>query len=215
MFEFLANLLLAIVWGALGLIALLAGRKYLWLLLGVAGLVVTAQVLAAFYGYANAWGLVTKLELVPILISVAFGVLAMALGRHNRDAAITFIGFAVGVFVASWFDQLIFFISGRAETDSAPWWLFLVFLAAGLLGVWIIRRGAEQELILVSVIIGVKTITDALNLPAESNITAVVILSLALVGIVVQYAALLREQPPELRVIQPVPHPVSEELPYS
>jgi len=48
-------------------------------------------------------------------------------------------------------------------------------------------------MVLISVIIGVEIIYAALNLNPSSSITAVVLLSLALVGMVVQYAEYARQ----------------------
>jgi hypothetical protein len=68
--------------------------------------------------------------------------------------------------------------------------------------------------ILISVIIGARTITNGLNLDNTNSFTAVIALGLGLTGVVIQYASYLREQPRLGRQLPPVPHPVSEELPY-
>ena len=68
------------------------------------------------------------------------------------------------------------------------------------MGVWLTRRYGDEILIIITVVIGVEIIYRALSLESSSSFTAVIILSLCLVGVVVQYADYLRL----LRVAAPI-----------
>ena len=213
MAEFLINALVTIAIVGLGGLLLLAGRTYLWVLLGVGGLIITAAAIAELRSYPDMWAIIRDVIWIPLLISISVGALGVYLAKTHRKLAIDVIGFGAGVFVATWFDEIFLALSGRTQ-DESTWWMALILLAAGIIGIWLTRQDPEGSLILISVIIGVYTISSGLNLDRSSSLTAVLTLGLALTGVVVQYASYLREHPRIGRQLPPVPHPVNEELPF-
>ncbi len=207
------NFLLTVIFLGIGGILLLAGRKYLWVLLGGGSLLILATVLAEVQGYPDAWSLVEERLWISLLLSLGAGAVGVYISQRFEKLAVDIIGFAVGVFVATWFDEILLVLNGQTEGEFT-WWVGLIFIGAGILGVWITRQDPDQALILISVIIGARTIESGLKLDGTKSITAVIILGLGLTGVVVQYATLLRERPRLGQQLPPVPHPVSEELPY-
>jgi hypothetical protein len=197
----------------LGGILLLTGRKYMWILLGAGGFLIAAALTAEIQGYPNSWSLIEEGQWISLLIAVGIGALGVYVGQHYEHLSVDIIGFAIGVFVATWFDEVLLVLNGQ-DTNDFTWWVALIFIAAGFVGVWVTRQDPEQALILISVLIGARTISDGLNLDQTKNMTAVITLGLALTGVVVQYASLLRERPRIGQQLPPVPHPISEELPY-
>jgi hypothetical protein len=196
-FESVVNFIWAIVGTLFGGYILLFGRKALWATLGVIGLVVSANLLAIFVAGAdrgwdlfrlNAWGLVG--------IAVVFGLLGILLSRFKPDLAVGIIGFVAGADIALWLYEISAYVITEVAQLSESlavgigWVLILI---GGLLGFWLIRRYRDEVLILVTVIIGTELINDALQFNGSSSLSAIIILSLALVGILVQYAEYLRE----------------------
>ena len=213
MLDFLVNFLLTLIFLGLGGVLLLAGRHYLWILLGAGGLLVTATLAAEIQGYENAWSLIEEGEWIALLIALLIGVLGVYIGKNYERLSVDLIGFAVGLFIATWFDEILLVMNGQ-DASEFTWWLALLFIGAGILGVWITRQDPDQAVILISVIIGANTISDGLHLDETRSITAVISLGLTLTGVVVQYASYLRERPRIGQQMPPVPHPISEDLPY-
>jgi peptidoglycan/LPS O-acetylase OafA/YrhL len=207
------NFLLIVVFIGLGGVLLLAGRHYLWILLGAGGFLITLALAAEIQGYMNSMALMEENDWISILIALGLGAGGVLIGRNYKSLSHDIIGFSVGLYIASWFDEILLVLNGQEQNDFT-WWVLLVFIGFGILCVWITRQDPEQSMILISVIIGANTIIEALNLDQASSFTAVIALSLALTGVVVQYASYLRERPRLGRQLPPVPHPVSDELPY-
>ena len=69
-----------------------------------------------------------------------------------------------------------------------------MIVIGGLLGLWLVRRHRDEALILITMLIGVQLIQDAAGLNPDSSWTAILIITLALAGILAQYAVYLREQ---------------------
>ncbi|MFN2117902.1 MAG: DUF4203 domain-containing protein [Candidatus Promineifilaceae bacterium] len=197
----------------LGGLLLLAGRKYTWILLGAGGFLITAAIIAELINNSDTYTLVQDKVWIALLIALGIGVLGVIIARNYTSIAYDIIGFATGLYLVSWFDEILLFLNGQ-EKNEITWWLVLLFIAAGIVCVWITRKDPEEAVILISVIIGARTITNGLNLDNTNSFTAVIALGLGLTGVVIQYASYLREQPRLGRQLPPVPHPVSEELPY-
>jgi hypothetical protein len=204
---------LTVVFLGLGGILLLAGRQYLWILLGGGGFLIAAAIAAEFEGLANDWALVQELQWLPLLFALVVGILGIYIGRRYKNLAADLIGFGVGVLIATWLDEILLVMNNQ-EASELTWWVILLFIVAGFIGVWITRQDRDQALILISVIIGSNTIINVLDLDQSKNYTAVISLSLALTGVVLQYAAYLRENPRIGKQLPPVPHPFNDELPY-
>lgn len=214
--EFLLTIVyfvLTVTFLALGGLLLLAGRKYVWILLGAGGFIVAATLAAEVQGYENAWALVQEGLWISLLIAVGVGALGIIISQHYVSLSVDIIGFAIGLFIATWFDEILLVLNEQ-DSGEFTWWVALLFIGAGLVGIWVTRRDPDQAMILISVLIGANTIGNGLNMDQSSNWTAVITLGLALTGVVVQYAALLRERPRLGQQLPPVPHPISEELPF-
>lgn len=211
--DILMRFALAILGIVIGGSMLLFGRKYYWALLGVMMLFLGANLLATYKGLENPWLLITAGNWVEILIALAIGLAGLLVGRWDKDIALTLIGFSAGAYIASFFDRILLYMSGQTDI-TLTWWLVLLFGLAGILGIYLIRRSPDEALVLISVVLGTSVITSALNLSDESSFTAVITLSLALVGILFQYAAYMKETGPSRRILGPVPAAASEDLPY-
>jgi hypothetical protein len=207
------NFVLTVTFLVLGGMLLLAGRKYTWILLGAGGFLVSATIAAEIQGLTNGWALLQEGKWLSLLIAFGIGALGILVSQNYKSLAIDLIGFAVGLYIASWFDEILLVISGENSSDFT-WWVAMIFLAVGLAGIWATRRDPDQALILISVLIGASSIANGLNLDSASSFTAVITLGLALTGVVVQYATLLRERPRLGQQLPPVPHPISEEIPF-
>ena len=75
----------------------------------------------------------------------------------------------------------------------AIWIGLLVLLVGGLLGLWLVHAARDEALILITTLVGVQLIQDAIHLSRTSSLAAIVMSTLALAGVLVQYAAYLRE----------------------
>ena len=196
--ESIVNLIWAIVGTVMGGYILLFGRKALWATLGVISLVVSANLLAIFVLNADrGWDLVRLNAWVLFLIAIGIGVLGLILGRFKPDLAVGVIGFVAGADIILWLYEISAYII--TEVAQLPDGLavgigWVLIILGGCLGYWLIRRYRDEILILVTVIIGTELIDDALQFNGNSSFSAIVILSLALIGILVQYAEYLREK---------------------
>jgi hypothetical protein len=197
----------------LGGLLLLAGRKYRWILLGAGGFLITAALVAELQLNSNAFTLVQDKLWIALLIALGVGILGVIIAQKFERISFDIIGFAAGLYIATLFDEILLFLNDQ-EKGQITWWLVLIFLAAGIISVWLTRKDPEEAVILISVVIGARTIAEGLNLDQTNSFTAVVTLGLGLTGVVVQYASYLRERPRIGGQLPPVPHPISEDLPY-
>lgn len=195
--DFIQNLLLTIVWLIFGGYILFWGRRALWATLGVIGLVVAARLLAIFVAGADtglalielqAWGLVA--------IAVAVGVLGGLIGRYRPGLAVGVIGFAAGADIALWLYEIAAYLVtdvAQLPEQAVPWIALGLIVLGGLLGLWLVRSYRDEALILITMLVGIQMIQTALGLNSASSLTAIILLSLALAGVLVQYANHLRE----------------------
>jgi len=190
----LTRISLAILGALLGGGILLFGRKYYWALLGVVITFLFGFFLANFEGLEHEWQLLISGEWVSLLIALVAGGIGVLVGRWNRSVALAAIGFTAGAYIATYSNQLLLYLTGQTGA-GLTWWLLLIFVAAGVLGAYFTRRNPDEALILISVTLGTAIVARALNLSTESSWTAVITLSLALVGVVLQFAVYVREQP--------------------
>ncbi|MCA9948550.1 MAG: hypothetical protein KDE48_02805 [Anaerolineales bacterium] len=198
MLNLLLNLLLTIIGIIIGGTILLGGRRWLWVTLGIVAAAGTANLLAAFFISSNSsgWDIVVNRDWLLLVIALAAGLVGYVLGRNYLDTAVAVIGFIAGASAALWFIEIIYYIVAQVEgvPDSAAAWLIMVVLiAGGTLGLMLTRHFPEDALILISVYIGVDIIGQTLDLKPSGNLTALIMLSLGLVGMVVQYADYLRQ----------------------
>lgn len=196
MIAFLLNVILIIVGLVIGGTVLLAGRRLPWVSLAIIGLAATGNLLAALVvGLDSGWDLVRQGEW--LLVGVAFAVAALGwyVGQTRQEVGAALIGIVAGVDIALWLREIIQYFStevGATTTETAVLLNLPAMLIGGLLGWWLIRSYRDEALILVTVVLGVEIIFLSLRLNSDSSLTAVLLLSLALAGVVVQYADYLR-----------------------
>ena len=190
------------IYGIIGVlfggIILFDGRRKLWATLGIVSLTVSARTLAIF-----AAGLESGRELIEFqqwnlaAIAITIGIVGIVLGWLAPNLSVLIIGFAAGADVALWFYQissyLVIDVAQMSERAAQVVGLGIIIIG-GLLGLWVVRRSRDEALILITMLIGVQLIQDAVGLNLDSSWTAILIITLGLAGILTQYAVYLREQ---------------------
>lgn len=194
--EIILKLGLAFVLVLAGAYILFAGRRALWATLGILALWATANILAVLVaGVSNGRELLAIQDWTLVGIALAAGLLGMLFGRFLPGLAMSLIGFIAGADVALWlYDIAAYMITDLANLSEQTALIagVVLILIGGLLGLWFIRKTRDEGLILISMIIGVELIQDALRLDPSSSWTAIAILSLALAGVLVQYTDYMR-----------------------
>jgi len=206
---FLVNLILSILGIVLGGYILLAGYRRLWVSLGVIGFTATANLLAILLASADSgWDLADQRRWLFLIAAGGVGALGLVIGRSRPEVAVTLVGFSAGVDMTLWLHNIwsyVFTTNTGLSEPTALWLLLVLGVVGGLLGLWLTRRYGEELLILITAVIGVEIIYLSLGLKQESSFTAVIILSLALVGVVVQYANFQRHAKAEASFRPPEP----------
>jgi MFS family permease len=194
--ELILKLGLALVTTLAGAYILFAGRRALWATLGILALWVTANLLAVLVaGVSNGQELLALQDWTLLGISLAAGVLGMLIGRFLQGLAMSLIGFIAGSDIALWlYDIAAYVVTDLANLSEQTALIVGValILIGGLVGFWFIRKTRDEGVILITMIIGVEVIQDALGLNTASSWTAIFILSLALAGVLVQYTDHMR-----------------------
>lgn len=202
---------LSFAFAFLGGYILFRGRRDLWVTLGVMALVVTADLLAVLVvGGSRGMDLFAAQEWTLLGIALLAGVLGMVLGRFQPGIAASVIGFIAGADVIMWLYDIVAYLFTDLANLSQQTTLIIgvvLIIIGGLLGIWVVRQARDEALILFTMIAGVILIQDALHLDKSSGLTAVIIVTLALAGVMVQYANYLRET----KEIQPLDEPVMAE----
>ena len=208
MLDFLLSILFIIIGLALGFYLLLLGRRAMALTTAIVCLAATGGLLALIFQGENAiWSLTEEREWILLGIAVAAGIVGGILGARAEHIAASVVGFAAGGFIALWFYDIAHHIVvdiGHWSEQTAFWVGVAIVIIGGLIGLYLTRRSEDVALILISVFVGTDFIVRALHLSPEWSITAVITISLALFGLVVQYAQYLREIKAEM------PHFVAE-----
>jgi hypothetical protein len=203
--DFILNVLGSLLGVILGGYILLYGRRALWATLGIVGLAATANLLAVLVaGVDSGWELINLQDWTLLGIALAVGVVGLVLGRVTPALAAMLIGFVAGTDLALWlYDILSYLITGVAQlSDQIALWIGLVIIVVGgLCGLWFVRKYRDEVLILITMLLGLEMIGLGLGLSTSSSWTAVIALSLALLGVIWQYADYLRE----LKVTSPDP----------
>ncbi len=193
----LLNLLFSVLSVAAGGYILLFGRRQLWASLGVIGLLVTATVLAKFVvGAEEARDLVTMREWLYIGISLLVCLAGVSLGRARPALAGQVLGFLAGAEIALWFFGIARYLTtlvGELPEQTAMIVGISLAILVGLGGLWLVRKSRDEALIIITMLIGVELVLRGLRLDRDSSLTAVILLSLGLFSLVVQYADYLRE----------------------
>lgn len=194
---FLINTFTTIFLLVLGGYVLFAGRRIIWMTAGVVGLTVSARLLAILVaGFDTGRELIEFREWELVGLAVAVGVVGIAIGRLKPNLAALLIGFAAGADLALWlYDIVAYLIADVAQLPEnvVVWVALAVIIIGGLFGLWLIRESRDEALILITMLIGVQFIQDAVGFDKSNSWTAIIILSLGLAGVLVQYAYYLRE----------------------
>jgi len=197
MADFLVDSLSTIVLLVLGGYIMFAGRKYIWLTTGAVGLTVTARILAILVsGFDSGRELIEYQEWGLVGLALAVGLLGVVIGRLKPQLAAMLIGFAAGADLALWFYGIVSYLItdvANLPENLVLWVALAVIVIGGLFGLWLIRQSGNEALILITVLIGVQFVQDLLGFDKSSSWTAIIILSLGLAGLLVQYAYYLRE----------------------
>ncbi|MDX1414034.1 MAG: DUF4203 domain-containing protein [Candidatus Promineifilaceae bacterium] len=195
--EFLLSILFLVVGLILGFYLLLWGRRGLAVTTGIICLSETGSLLALiFLGENVAWALTEEPSWALIGITLVAGVIGTLLGARNKRIATVVLGFAAGGYIALWFYDIAYHLVvnlGNWSEQVAFWVGVAILIVGGLIGLFLTRRSEAVALILISVFVGTDILVRALNLSSTSSWTAVISISIALLGLVVQYAQYLRE----------------------
>jgi hypothetical protein len=194
--NFLLQVLMSLVGVAIGGFVLLTGRRQLWATLGFVALWSTAKILSVLTIQGTAgWDLIDQNAWNLLLIAVCVGVTGILIGRFLPGPAVILIGFATGANTGLWFLELMRYLLVHAQlTDQAARIIgWIVVIACGVGGAYLVRRYRDEALILITMLMGTEMIVISLRLDGNSQITAVISLSLAFLGVVIQYADYLRE----------------------
>lgn len=202
MLDFLLAILFFIIGIALGFYLLLYGRKGLVVTTAIICLAATGGLLALiFLGESSGWALTEGPDWRLLGITIAAGIVGGILGSRAEHIAASVIGFAAGAYIGLWFYDIAFHIVvdiGHWSEQVAFWVGVAILIISGLVGLYLTRRSEDVAVIMISVFVGADLIIRALGLSSSSSWTAVFTISIALLGLVVQYAQYLREVKGEL-----------------
>lgn len=203
MLNFLLSILLFIVGLVLGFYLLLFGRRKMAVTTAIICLAGTGSLLALiFLGESNGWALTVEPDWMLLGITVAAGVVGGILGSRVGHTAAVIIGFFAGGYIGLWFYDIAHFLIvdiSQWSEQTAFWVGVVILIVSGLIGLFLTRRSEAVSVILISVFVGTDITIKALGLSPEKSFTAVITISLALLGLVVQYAQYMREIKAERR----------------
>jgi len=190
------------IYGIIGIlfggVILFDGRRKSWATLGIVSLTVSARMLAVFAaGLDSGRDLIEFRQWDLATIAIAIGLVGVLLGWLAPKLSVLIIGFAAGADVALFFYEissyLVIDVAQMSELAAQVVGLVMIIIG-GLLGLWLVRRRRDETLILITMLIGVQLIQDAVGLNPDSSWTAILLITLGLAGILAQYAVYLREQ---------------------
>lgn len=197
MLDFLVTILFFIIGLVLGFYLLLFGRQKMVVTTAIICLAATGGLLALiFLGENNGWALTEEPDWLLLGITVAAGIVGGILGARAEHISAAIVGFFAGGYIGLWFYDIAFHLVvniAHWPEQTAFWVGVVILIVCGLIGLFLTRRSEAVSLILISVFVGADLIIRALGLSQDRSITAVITISLALLGLVVQYAQYLRE----------------------
>lgn len=202
--DFLLTVLLFIIGLFLGFYLLLFGRKALAFSTAIVCIVFTGGLLALiFNGETTGWTFVEQEQWGLLGITVVAGIVGGILGSRAKSIANNLIGFTAGGYLALWLYDIAFYLIvslGNWSEETAFWVGVFILIVGGFVALYFTRQNEGIAVIIVSVFIGTDIIITVLDLSSQRSITAVIAISLALLGLVVQYAQYLRENKAESMV---------------
>jgi hypothetical protein len=197
MLDFLLLILMFIIGLVLGFYLLLLGRQKMIVTTAIICLAATGGLLALiFLGESNIWALTEEPDWLLLGITVAAGIVGGILGAKVEHVAAAIVGFFAGGYIGLWFYDIAFYLVvdiTHWPEKTAFWVGVAILIISGLIGLFLTRRSEAVSVILISVFVGTDIIIRALGLSPEKSMTAVISISLALLGLVVQYAQYMRE----------------------
>ena len=207
MTDFLIDSLSTVILVVLGGYILFAGSQQIWATAGVVGLTVTARLLSVLVaGFDTGRELIEYREWELLGLAVLVGVVGIVLGRLKPNLAALLIGFAAGADLALFLYDIAAYLIvdlARLSESLVVWVTLVVIILGGLFGLWLVRKSRDEALILITMLIGVQFILEVLGLDKSSSWTAIVILSLGLAGMLVQYSFYLREVKARTEELEP------------
>ena len=208
---FFLNLIVTLIIILLGFYILFAGRHVVWATLGIVALAAAANLLATLVlGESTGRALIEMQEWGLVGIALLIGVLGIILGKVKPDWAVLSIGFIAGADAALWFYNItVHFMTDIARQSDRSAYLtgLIVIFVGGLFGLWLIRTIRDEALILITMLVGTELILDGFGFSSTSSWTAIIMITLALGGVLVQYAIYLREIKSD--ELHPEPNPSS------
>lgn len=197
MYSTLLNIVITILALILGFYILTSGRRFLWATSGVIMTAASANLLSILIaGGERGWDLVERGQWQLSLIALGIGLVGVLLGRFAPVVAIASVGFLAGADIAHWFTEMLVYLFNQIATlpgNVALWIGIGLLFVGGLPGLYWTQRYPHRAVIIISVLVGLEMINMALGLSPTSNFSAVILLALALLGVVVQYAEYARE----------------------
>ena len=173
----------------LGLVVLATGRKLYALYVGVLGFVFGMYIASNLFHLDQGW--------LIQLIGLGFGMFGAFYGAFLRSKTIAVVGFVAGGYGASYVSALLGFSSG-----GVLFWIF--FIIGGIFGIILMASFDEWASILLSSWAGATVVIKQFHL--QRGISVVVLLTLLLVGVLMQAGTLIIEQR-----LKPVHRNVKEE----
>ena len=216
MTDTLIDLLSTIIFVVLGGYILFAGRQKIWATAGVVGLTVMGRLLAILVaGFDTGMELIEYCEWGMLAVAVLVGLVGIVLGRLKPNLTALLIGVAAGADLALFLYGIAAYLIvdlARLPESLAIWATVAVIIVGALFGLWFIRKSRDEGLILITMLIGVQFIQEALGFDKSSSWTAIIMLSLGLAGMLVQYSVYLREL--RARSDQAEPRPQASSVAY-
>ena len=207
MTDFLIDSLSTIILVFLGGYILFAGRRQIWATTGIVGLTVTARLLAILVaGFDTGLELIEYREWEMVGLALLVGLVGIVLGRLKPNLAALLIGVAAGADLALFLYAVAVYLIvdlARLSESLATGVTVAVIIVGGLFGLWLIRKSRDEALILITMLIGVQFIQETLGFDKNSSWTAIIILTLGLAGMLVQYSFYLREVKARTEELEP------------
>ena len=158
-----------------GVLLLLLGRQLFWLFVGLAGFMVTADIVAQALSIQPDW--------LVLVIALVVGVIGAVIALLIQRAAVGIAGFLAGGYI-------LFTLLGPLGLDAGTAAAWVVVGVGAVLGAVLATALLDWALIVLSSLAGAAAIVQSLEL--SQPVLLVVFLGALLLGIIVQARALRR-----------------------
>ena len=159
----------------LGTVLLVAGRKIFWLMVGVIGFIIGAQIATRFFHGS---------ELTTLIAGLMLGIIFAGLAIFLESLAIGLAGFLGGGYI-------LLSLAGLFGLDKGllTW---IIFIIGGIIGAALIATLLDWALIIISSLAGASMIMNAFHL--QMLLAGLAFVVLLLIGISIQAAALRQDR---------------------